>query len=99
MVNVACSTQHDLRAYTAFGKLIGVAIRSKTLLDLDMASVFWKALVEGLPGFDVDYDNTVEMGLSESNQAGKDLLSFDYNTWKFLQFKFVSFRVLFYMFS
>jgi hypothetical protein len=46
VVNPACTSPQDLQCYYAFGQLMGVAIRSKTSLDLDLAAVFWQLLLD-----------------------------------------------------
>jgi len=43
--------------------------------------------LQGIHSCVVDLDSRAEGGVDESSQAGKDLASFDFNTWKFLQFK------------
>lgn len=45
MIDPLATTSQHLNQFRFFGKLIGVAIRSKNPLSLDLSSLFWKPLV------------------------------------------------------
>lgn len=75
IINPFCTSPTQLNSYFVFGQLMGIAIRSESCLDLDLASVFWKTL---LHGWEAVYEDELN---------GKQwLASFDYNAWRFLKF-------------
>jgi len=64
------TTTEDLQRCYAFGLLIGVAIRSKQCLSLDLAEIFWKILLdtEPLTGTDlIGFDYTAWNNLQFRN--------------------------------
>ena len=58
MVNPSLASESALVHYRVFGQLMGIAIRSKCALDLDLSECFWKQIVgqplhaNDLPSFD-----------------------------------------------
>ena len=58
MVNPSLASESALVHYRVFGQLMGIAIRSKCALDLDLSECFWKQIVgqplhaSDLPSFD-----------------------------------------------
>jgi len=50
ILNPSRCSPEDLKQLYVFGQLLGVAVRSETCLDLDLASVFWELLVHGWQG-------------------------------------------------
>ena len=58
LVNPSLSSESALVHYRVFGQLMGIAIRSKCALDLDLSECFWKQIVgqplhaSDLPSFD-----------------------------------------------
>ena len=68
----------DLDRYFAFGRLLGVAIRSKCCLELDLAMCFWKQLAshEVLTEMDLrDFDYTTWSSLQFRNPATNELFT------------------------
>jgi len=71
IVNPSCINSRFLNRFYVFGQLMGVAIRSKCCLDLDMASSFWKLILrETLDDEDLStYDHTAWASLQFKDTA------------------------------
>jgi hypothetical protein len=46
LLNPTCTSAVELQCYYALGQLMGVAIRSKTCLEVDLAAIVWKTILD-----------------------------------------------------